>query len=138
MNDFRKAAESVVERWCRPDIGVQASDSILVERILKLRDALANEPVNDPVNDPVAWICEVPVSGGLWQERLTFHKPTHPNCVNVMPLYTSPPNVRRLSADEVDAIWLSIRCEPCSVRTFGEELRAFATVIQDACGIPKE
>ena len=90
----------------------------------ELRIVLPNQ------QEPYCWTWDVWVSGGKWRAEYGWEKPTE-KVVNLQPLYTSPPQRKPLTDEEIGAILED-------VNAYGTRLYTFARAIEAAHGIKGE
>jgi hypothetical protein len=77
--------------------------------------------------EPYCWTWDVWVSGGKWRAEYGWEKPTE-KVVNLQPLYTTPPQRKPLTEQEIGAILEG-------VNAYGTRLYTFARAIEAAHGI---
>jgi hypothetical protein len=87
------------------------------------------EPVADPEKHPhfYTWTWDVMVSGGKWRAEYGWKKPEGYDFANLQPLYTTPPQRKPLTDEEIYDMYNEPRSDA--------EMLEFARVIEAAHGI---
>ena len=97
----------------------------------ELRIVLPNQ------QEPYCWTWDVWVSGGKWRAEYGWEKPTE-KVVNLQPLYTSPPQRKPLTDEEINDVVSRLTVSNKGVIYFSANLRDFARAIEAAHGIKGE
>ena len=94
----------------------------------ELRIVLPNQ------QEPYCWTWDVWVSGGKWRAEYGWEKPTE-KVVNLQPLYTSPPQRKPLTNEEITQAFNKAMAERPKDASNAETNRLFVRAIEAAHGI---